>query len=253
MPYCTRAPTDFEKTTCSNAGGTLTSREMYGQQFSYCVFGDGTSCQVEDIASGWCSRRTPKPTEAPFFDRRRDERPAESPFGQIPQQNPRRNELAGIIPSLFGKAGSDVAGASTGTGLGYSEVAGNPDPTRFFDDQTGIANTGATAALAAGLAAAANENSYDTGAPPVPQPVPMITPETQSQPPSTPSPTSAALMSLLAQTTPAPAASESFVRIGNPLVWLVLGLIIAVVFFIYKKYGSKGGSSRPSAPASVVV
>jgi hypothetical protein len=179
----------------------------------------------------------------------------------MPQQNQRRNDLAGLIPSLFGKAGSDVAGASSdgmsGGGLGYSDVATNPDPTRFFDDQTGIANTGATSALVAGLAAAANENSYDTGAPPIPQPVPMITPETQSPPPSTPSPTSSALMALLSQTTTAPVeASESFVRIGNPFVWLILGLIVALVFFIYKKYGSKRSVSprgAPSAPASVVV
>jgi hypothetical protein len=261
-PYCTRAPTDFEKTTCKNAGGTLTSRDMYGQQFSYCVFEDGTSCQVEDIASGWCGRRsTAAPTTAPsakprMYMKRHPNNG--NGFPQLPQQNGGGGSrgIAGLLPSLFGRANSDPAGASAdGSSLGYAEVGDGsemPDPTKFFGDQTGIANTGATAALAAGLAAAAQEAAYDGGgAPPVPQPVPLLPPPagTDQLPPATPSPTSDALMSLLAQTTVPPAAPRPpFLRIGNPMLWLAAGLLLGLVFYLYRKYGRKNDALASPLP-----
>ena len=244
MPYCTRAPTDFEKQTCSKAGGTLVSRDMYGQQFAFCVFPDGSSCQVEDIASGWCARRTPKPTEAP--KQKCDD--SKWPFGPVPQQNEKRNALAELIPLLFGKAGSDTPGAPEGGNtLGYSELGGTvtADPTTFFSDQGGIASTGVTPALAAGIAAAAQENDYNTGGtiPSPPQPVPIVTPEDKTDAPATQSPKTAELLAMLAQSNATPAPRQSFLRLGNPWLWSIAGLVLVVAFVIYLKYGRKKGGS----------
>ena len=274
LPVCTEAPTDFEKTTCNAAGGKLVARDMYGQTFAYCVFPNGTSCQVDDIASGWCSA----PTQAPLT-----QAPTPAPAAQQPpwmQQAPsndRQNQLLGLLPSLFGGAGSDVPGNDTssgggGSGLGFATVgadgaAAGTDPsavTNFFGDQTGQANTGVTSDIVANLG---QQQQYDTsGNDRVPQPVPVVMPNTTPQGPAvggegtvTPAPMGATsgeeaalaqIQSILAAKTAAPATDEtSFFRLKNPIMWIIIAALIAIVFIIYKKYSLSKTAAAQSASA----
>ena len=261
LPVCTNAPTDFEKTTCGAAGGKLVARQMYGQTFATCVFDGGASCQVEDLASGWCS----PPTKTPLTVA-----PAPPPAAQPPpwmQQAPnnnRQNALLAALPGLFGGAGSDVAGNDTnvgggGSGLGYAAVgpggayAGEGlDPAaapKFFGDETGMANTGVTPEIVAKLTA----QQYDTsGNDRVPQPIPVVMPGTTPQGPpgdtglATQAPVGATggeeaakqqIAALLAAATTAPIVDETaFFRLKNPIIWILVAALIAVVFIIYKRY-----------------
>ena len=273
LPTCTEAPTDFEKTTCNAAGGRLVPREMYGQTFAYCVFPNGSSCQVDDIASGWCSA----PTQPPLTQAPTPPAPVQPPpwMQQAPQNN-RQNQLLGLLPGLFGGAGSNVAGNDTsgsggGTGLGFATVgadgaAAGMDPsaaTKFFGDQTGMANTGSTPEIVAKLAA---QQQYDTtGLDRVPQPVPIVMPGTtpQGPPGDTGLATSAPLGAVggeeaaLAQIkeimdakTAAPTVDETaFFRLKNPILWILVSALISVVFILFKKYSLNKAAAAQSVLA----
>jgi hypothetical protein len=252
LPYCTRAPTAFESETCRNAVSNLVYRDMYNTTFGYCVFPGGRSCQVEDVATGWCSAPS-TPTPSPC--------PTEQPFPWItafPQTSGRENPVAPIVPGLLGTANTNVEGssASGSDGLAYSAYGADVqnkvgDPTQFFADQLGLANTGVTSDTVSQLAQAqaiAANNPASSGssdfAPSVPQPFPVITateaPATQAPTPATMSPTAQVLEAMLAATSTAdPSSPAGFFRLTNPLFLLALGILLILIFFIWRKFGRK--------------
>ena len=250
--YCTVAPSDFDRQTCQAAGGTLVPRDMYGQQFNYCMFSDGSSCQVEDLASGWCSRPTPSPTPVPVTKQPDATLP---PWFNQQQQHPNssgsKNQslamLAAMMPGMLGRAGSDYQGVDLGTpgetggALPYGNYQQMGDPTQFFGDQMGLANTGVTDAVTSALIAQQTEQS-EFGPP---QPVPLVMQpggvQSSEQPTAPPAPDGAnpMLAQLVAQKitqaqTQAP--GTPFFRITNPLVYIMTGVIIGVVYYAYRRF-----------------
>jgi putative hemolysin len=260
LPYCTRAPTAFETETCKNSGGNLVYRDMYGQSFAYCVYPGGRSCMVEDVANGWCSAPpTPAPSKCPTAD----------PFPfytSFPQSNggAHTNALSPLVPALLGTAGSELEGssASGGDGLAYSTYGADPsvqnpvsDPTQFFSDQTGLANTGVTSETVSQLAnaqAIAYNNPASSGssdfAPQVPQPFPVVTPTEapSTEPPAaTLSPMATTLATMLAQSsTPAPSSPSGFFRLGNALFWLALGILLLIAFLTWRKFRKSASQTQ---------
>lgn len=252
------------------------ARELYGQQFNFCVFDDGTSCQIEDIASGWCIKPTPSPTPSPT------PAPTLPPF-MNPQtwrsngssnNNNGSNYLAAMIPALLGRAGSDYQGYDLGTpgyqdgmeygpfggqygyggdGAGGAYIAGGPradasgayigqmgDPTRFFNDQPGLANTGVTDAVTSALT---NQQAQQNGG--APQPVPVVVqpgqPGGETQAPGETPTANPLLTQLVAQrisqaSTPPP--KKPFLRVTNPLLYMVAGLLVGLIYYAYRRFAS---------------
>ena len=252
---------------------------MYGQLFSYCVFPDGQSCQVEDIASGWCSAPfTAAPTAPPETTA-----PPSGPaaVAMVAPQQQQANPLLSVLPYLFGTAGSSTPGASSDStsggngGLGYSSytspnaavagpggaAAGMIDPTTFFGSQgNSIASTGVTPQLVSQLATSqAQQGGF---APSPPQPIPLVMPGTTPQgasPTPSPSPSLPPLpLPALAPATPAPApAPTPFFGLTNPILWIAAAALVAVVFFLWRRYslkkraetsGARSAGATTSAP-----